>query len=477
VKIGSLSLSRTFALLSFLIIALITASQVFVQWRLLRDDLLRWERTVTADTIRGDAAALLRPEDFARWRSPEAQQRFEKVFRIALMRLEIIRIKVYNPEMRVIWSDEPRLLGIRFPENTDLAEAFKGETVVHLETNQVKAENVYERQFDDTVEMYVPLWFTSEGNPSANQVVGVVEIYKNPSRALASLSRDRWAIALTSLAGACLLYAVLFGIVHRASRQLRSQREDLERQTHALRTANQELRAMQDQLRASERLAAIGEVSAAVAHGIRNPLANIRAAAQVALDCPGERGVVEQYLGAIMAEVDRLSHWLRSLLDSIRPFQLRPAPTNLNILIEDALGLLDDAIRKSAVKVERELDPELPTISADEVQLRQAFLGVFENAVEAMPPGGTLKVSTRPVSEGGRHEIHVRIADNGPGIPPEHLARVFEPFYTTKRSGTGLGLAITRKVIEGHGGQVRVASEPGAGTTFDISLPERTESA
>jgi two-component system, NtrC family, sensor histidine kinase HydH len=475
VKIRPLSLSRTFALLSFLIIALITASQVFLQWHLLRDDLLRWERTVTADTIRGDAAALLRPEDFARWRSPEAQQRFESVFRVALMRLEISRIKVYDPEMRVIWSDEPRLLGMRFPENTDLVEALQGETVAHLETNQVKAENVFERQFAETVEMYVPLWFSGDGKPSGGRVVGVVEIYKNPSRALASLSRDRWAIALTSLAGAFLLYAVLFGIVHRASRQLQSQRENLERQTHALRTANEELRAMQDQLRASERLAAIGEVSAAVAHGIRNPLANIRAAAQVALDCPGERGVVEQYLGAIMAEVDRLSHWLRSLLDSIRPFQLRAAPTNLNILIEDALGLLDDAIRKSAVKVERELDPGVPTISADEVQLRQAFLGVFENAVEAMPPGGTLKVSTRSVSDDGRREVHVRIADNGPGIPPEHLARIFEPFYTTKRSGTGLGLAITRKVIEGHRGQVRVTSEPGAGTTFEISLPERTE--
>lgn len=476
-KIRSLSLSRTFALLSLLIIALITASQVFVQWHLLRDDLLRWERTVTADTIRGDAAALLRPEDFTRWRSPEVQQRFEQLFRVALMRLEISRIKVYNPDMRVIWSDEPRLLGMRFPENADLVEALQGETVAHLETNQVKAENVFERQFDETVEMYVPLWFANDDKPAARRVVGVVEIYKNPSRALASLSRDRWAIALTSLAGACLLYAVLFGIVHRASRQLRSQRENLERQTHALSTANQELRAMQDQLRASERLAAIGEVSAAVAHGIRNPLANIRAAAQVALDCPGERGVVEQYLGAIMSEVDRLSRWLRSLLDSVRPFELRPAPTNLNMVIDDALGLVGDAIRKAAVKVEREFDPEVPVISVDEVQLQQAFLGIFENAVEAMPPGGTLKVSTRCVSDGGRRDIHVCITDNGPGIPPEKLARVFEPFYTTKRSGTGLGLAITRKVIEGHGGRVRVTSEPGAGTTFDISLPAGAESA
>jgi signal transduction histidine kinase len=178
-----------------------------------------------------------------------------------------------------------------------------------------------------------------------------------------------------------------------------------------------------------------------------------------------------------MSEVDRLSRWLRSLLDSVRPFELRPSPTNLNMVVDDALGLVGDAIRKAAVKVERELDPGLPIISADEVQLQQALLGIFENAVEAMPPGGTLRVSTRDVSEGGRRDIHIRIVDNGPGIPPDRLARVFEPFYTTKRSGTGLGLAITRKVIEGHGGQVSVCSEVGVGTTFDISLPAGAESA
>jgi two-component system sensor histidine kinase HydH len=473
--ITSLSLSRTFALLSLLIIALITAVQVTVQWALLRDELVQWERTVSADAIRAEAYAALRPEDFARWRSPEVQARFEQVFRRVLFQLEIIRIKVYDPEMRVIWSDEARLLGTRFPENAHLAEALRGPTIAHLERAD-KAENIYERHFAETVELYVPLSFSGTG-AGGGPVAGVVEVYKSPARALANLSRDRWTIIVTSLAGAMLLYAVLFGIVHRASRQLATQREDLERQTVALRTANQELRAMQDQLRASERLAAIGEVSAAVAHGIRNPLANIRATAQVALDALGNRDAMEKYLGAITTEVDRLGRWLRALLDSVRPFQLRLAPIELNAVIDDVLDLLADRIGKGTVKVERELAPDLPPLVADEVQLQQALVSVLENAVDALPPGGTLSVRTERTMDGGKPETRITIRDDGQGIPPERLERVFEHFYTTKSRGTGLGLAITRKVVEGHGGKVQIVSDTQTGTTVRITLPTRTEAA
>ena len=431
---------------------------------------MQWERTVSADAIRAEARAALRPEDFTEWQSPEAQARFEQVFRRALVQQEIIRIKVYDPDMRVVWSDERRLLGTRFQENAHLAEAIRGQTVAHLERAN-KAENVYERHFAETVELYVPLSFSGDGAARSGPVVGVVEVYKSPARALANLSRDRWTIVVTSLAGAMLLYAVLFGIVHRASRQLHTQREDLERQTAALSAANQELRAMQDQLRASERLAAIGEVSAAVAHGIRNPLANIRAVAQVALDTAGDRDATGKYLGAITAEVDRLGRWLRALLDSVRPFQRRLAPTDVNSAIDDVLGLLADRIGKGAVKVERVLAPDLPSLVADEIQLQQALVSVVENALDALAPGGTLAVRTERAMDGARPAVAITVRDDGAGIPPDRLPRVFDHFYTTKTRGTGLGLAITRKVIEGHGGAVHIASEPGTGTTVRIIIP------
>ena len=469
-KLPTFSLTRTFAVLSLVTISLITATQVTVQWNLLRADLLDWERTLTADAIRSEALSRLSQEDFVRWQSPDAQARFEDIFRRALLQLEILRVKIYDPEMRVIWSDEPRLVGSRFPGNRHLAQALRGETVAHFE-HSAKAENVYERQFKESVELYVPIAFARGSTPGTATVAGVVEVYKNPSRALANLQRDRWAIVATSLVGALLLYAVLFGFVLRASRQLEAQRVGLERQASALSTANAELRAAQDQLRVSERLAAIGEVSAAVAHGIRNPLAAIRASAQVLRDAPGDPVAAEKYLGAITSEVDRLSRWLRALLDSVRPFELRLAQVDPNAVIEDVLGTLREQITRGAIKLELELAGDAPVLRADEVQLEQALLAVLENALDAQPTGGVVTVRSERWESSTGPGVRVTIGDAGGGIPEERLGRIFDPFYTTKTRGTGLGLAITRKVIEAHGGSVEVTSRVGAGTTFTISLP------
>lgn len=443
------SLSRKFALLSLLIIALITALQVTVQRMLLREDLLEWERTTSATTIRSDANALLRSEDFARWQSREAQERFDLFFRRTLSNPEILRVKVYDAEMRVVWSDEPRLVGTRFPDNPRLALALKGQTVAHLE-HAGESENVYEKGFDEIVELYIPLSFATGGTPGTASIAGVVEVYKDTGRMFGNISRDRLMIVSASVAGALVLYVALFGIVHRASRRLQ---------------------ALQKQLRASERLAAIGEVSAAVAHGIRNPLANIRASAQVALDAPEDPGSVKRFLSAIIGEVDRLDRWLRALLDVIRPFEPRLAPVALNSLIDDLLKLLGDRVAADDIKLERRLDPDLPKLMADDVQLQQALLGVFDNSLQALPRGGTLAVQTERAGTRGRPEARITIQDNGEGIPADRLGRIFEPFFTTKSKGTGLGLAITRKVVEGHGGGIDIQSEPGRGTTVRITLP------
>lgn len=464
------SLSRRFALLSLAIIALITAVLVIVQWFLLREDLLERERTESAAAIRQEAYEYLRAEDFARWRSEEAQRRFEIFLRHALLNPEILRVKVYDAEMRVVWSDEPRLRGTRFAENARLAEALQGNTVAHLE-HAGKPENVYEQDFPQTVELYVPLAFSSGRTPGTASIAGVVEVYKYPGRALATISRGRLMIVATSVAGALVLYVALFGMVHRASRQLETQREGLERQAAALTAANEELRAMQGQLRASERLAAIGEVSAAVAHGIRNPLGNIRASAQVALDCPDDSGCVEKYLNTITAEVDRLERWLRGLLDLIRPFEPRLAPVEVNATIDELLALLGDRFAQRGITVKRRLDAGLPPLMADEVQLQQALLGVLENALDAVPAGGTLNVQTECANVTGSPAVQVTLHDTGAGIPSDCLGRIFEPFFTTKSQGTGLGLAITRKVVEGHGGRIEVESAPEVGTTIRIILP------
>lgn len=470
------SLLRTFALLSFLTVALITSVQIGVQWRLLREDLLQWERTSTAEAIRVQVAAVLDAEDFARWDTPTAQARFAEFFRLALSNPEVLRVKFYGPDMRVVWSDEPRLLGERFADNQHLVRALAGETVAHLEAMH-KEEHEYERGFAPAVEVYVPIVLHRGSAPGTAAVDGVVEIYKDPSRRFANYTRHRLVILSVSLLGALTLYAALFWIVRRAAQQMEAQRRNLARQAAALRATSEELATARKQLRASERLAAVGEVSAAVAHGIRNPLASIRASAQVAAGALDDRSRLETYLRAITDEVDRLGRWLTSLLDSVRPFQLELGPVDLNGLLSDLLGVLHRRLAAAHVMVDARLAPDLPKLTADEVQLQQAFLGVLENAIEALPGGGTVVVTTEPMLGEGPPAVRIRVRDTGEGIPADRLPHVFEVLYTTKRRGTGLGLAITRKVAERHGGRVDIDSRPGEGTTVTIWLPVEAEVA
>lgn len=477
------SLLRTFALLSFVTIALITSVQIAVQWQLLREDLLLWERTSTAEAIRVQAAAVLDPDDFTDWDTPSARSRFSEFFRLALSNPEILRVKLYGPDKRVVWSDEPRLLGQRFEDNAHLARALAGETVAVLEEmdRTGKAEHKYELAFTSVVELYVPI-VLHRGTPGTAVVDGVVEVYKDPSRRFANITYHRLVIIGVSVLGALTLYAALFWIVRRAARRMEAQQRDLARQADALRTTGEQLAATQKQLRVSERLAAVGEVSAAVAHGIRNPLASIRASAQVAADAPAgpfspeDRSRQDTYLRAIIDEVDRLGRWLTSLLDSVRPFQLDLGPVDLNGVLRDLLGVLQRRLATSRVTVDARLAADLPKLSADEVQLQQAFLGVLENAIEALPAGGTIHLTTEP-APGDPPAVRIIVRDTGEGIPAERLAHVFEVLYTTKSRGTGLGLSITRKVAERHGGRVDIDSRPGEGTTVTIRLPVQAEVA
>jgi signal transduction histidine kinase len=165
-------------------------------------------------------------------------------------------------------------------------------------------------------------------------------------------------------------------------------------------------------------------------------------------------------------EADRLNRIVGDLLDFARPSTTEVRPELLGRVAEDAVTA---AVQPQAdrIAIVRELDPDLPPVAIDARLVRQAILNVAVNAVQAMPRGGQLTVRTRREGD----VAQVELEDTGVGIPDEVVERIFEPFFTTKASGTGLGLAVVRRIVEGHGGQVRVRSTPGAGTTFTLQFP------
>ncbi len=468
-------LTRQFAFLSLVVTGLMTAALALVISYYLRKDLLEREWGITADYVRTEAFYHLTPSDFTAPASPEAQERFRAFYRQTVTMPEIVRVKIYDANMTVVWSDEARLIGQRFPDNLHLAGAIAGRTTVNIKSGGRDGENVFEAQeFTDLVEVYVPITF-----PGTSEVAGVVETYKVPGQVFANIRKGRMTVVGTALAGGVFLYLCLFWIVRRAGRRIDDQHENLGTRSRELAAMNQELRNVQSQLLEAERMAAIGEVVTAVAHGIRNPLANIRASAQVAaLDCREARcDRAPRHMGNVITEVDRLEGRLKELLQFVRPAQRQLSRLDLNRVLVDAVRMVVGHIAERNIRWEERLDPVLPAIMGDAMLLEQVFVSLIGNALDAIPDRGgtvTLTTGTEPDGTSGAR-VFAEVRDTGVGVPEDELQKIFEPFYTTKAQGTGLGLAIARKFTEAQGGIITVSSRASEGTAFRVAFPAAPE--
>ena len=225
---------------------------------------------------------------------------------------------------------------------------------------------------------------------------------------------------------------------------------------------------LQAELRRSERLAALGKLLAGVAHEVRNPLAGIRSTAQL-----WQRGVVgldDESLDGLVHEVDRLEEIVSRLLQFSRADAQALAPGDLNAVLAEAARLASGPAESKRVRVEVELDPELPLVAMAPPALLQVFRNLTTNAIHAMTNGGTLRLMTR--RHPSLHAVHAIVADTGSGLAPEAIGHLFEPFFTTKAEGTGLGLAIAREIALAHGGDLLAANRPErSGAVFTLTLP------
>jgi two-component system NtrC family sensor kinase len=260
--------------------------------------------------------------------------------------------------------------------------------------------------------------------------------------------------------------------LRRMEGELKDLMSDLERQVEE-RTSK--LERAQKALLHSEKMSSLGQLAASIAHEINNPLAGILTFAKLVIrtleaGAPDEatRKDLVRNLALVQRETERCSAIVRNLLDFARDRPMALRDLSVNAVVEEALSLVGHQIAIQGLSLEKRLGP-VPLVSADFGQLRQAVVNVAINAIEAMGKNGTLTVATRPADAGG---VEIAIADTGPGIAPEHLPHVFEPFYTTKgEKGTGLGLSVVYGIVQRHRGEVDVKSEPGRGTTFTIRLP------
>lgn len=229
-----------------------------------------------------------------------------------------------------------------------------------------------------------------------------------------------------------------------------------------------DLKQSRDQLIQAERLATAGKMSASFAHEIRNPLSSMRMLAQMLMQKPEMSAKKnQQSIRYILEEIERIDAIVRGLMDFARPTALNLAQQPIAPVLQAVLSLMEANLAHHQIQLVLDFSPETPAIEFDSDKLKQAFMNVVLNAMEAMPQGGELKVSTFTKA----NSACIKVTDTGVGIPAEDLERIFEPFFTGKTKGTGLGLANVKRILEEHEGHVEIESTPGEGTTILMWLP------
>jgi two-component system, LuxR family, sensor kinase FixL len=230
-----------------------------------------------------------------------------------------------------------------------------------------------------------------------------------------------------------------------------------------------EYKAMEDRLLQSERLAAMGNTVAHIAHEIKNPLLIIGGFAQQLLKAPGFDDPARRKLSIIASEVKHLEEMVAEMRDFVRRPPTQKRPGQIGTVVEEALELFQEAFKENHIQVRRVEETPLPPVAFDAKQVHQVLLNLFKNALEAMPQGGEITITTRIRED----KVEITVSDTGVGMPPEVAGNIFQPYFTTKEKGTGLGLAICHNIIAEHGGCIFADSAPGQGASFTIQLPLR----
>lgn len=373
----------------------------------------------------------------------EARQRARSEYLDHISMLpDALLANIYAADRVIVWSTNPALVGKDMSGDDHLEKAFSSPTQVASSYHEV-ANDRDEQKFLRAprtlfIENYIPLL------DDAGNVASVVEIYKEPHDLVQRIHRGFALIWLATAIGGGLIYFGLYWIVRRASVLLASQ---------------------QSQLIDNETFVALGEMSSAVAHSLRNPLASIRSSAELAQELAAPS--VQKNITDIISQVDRMSNWVRELLISSRPLSGDIETVDPLAAIRETLQSFDQQIRHCGVRVELHADVA-PAIISHRVLLAQALNSLFANAIEAMPNGGLLRIEVKPDSSGKR--LLLVITDTGKGMSQQQETMAFKPYYTTKQGGLGVGLVMVKRIIERFGGTVSLTSREREGTRICLNF-------
>ncbi|QBF26747.1 two-component sensor histidine kinase [Pseudomonas tructae] len=446
------NLMRRFSLTSFVVISAVAVGLAWLSTRFLVNESLERDALLSAQFIQSIAVGEIRHHDLTGMKmgdvlaaaqygmlTPETaanRLRARSEFLDHLSNLpDLLLATIFSAQREVIWSTNPQLVGRKVRGDEALEIAFTSGGRVSARYDEVEPGRL-EQQFSRPpkmffVENYIPL-LDDQG-----KVLVMVEIYKEPVDLIERLERGRRLIWVATTVGGLIIYFVLFWIVWRAARLLTEQ---------------------QDQLVANKTYGGLVEMSTAVAHSLRNPLASIRSSAelaQMAPDQPAARNITD-----IIAQVDRMSGWVHDLLLCLRPLRGEAETLDLVAITHEALSGFEAQLRQLRIQAQPQIGDTAMVIS-HRLLLGQVLNSVLANAIEAMPEGGALRLS---LERAGRDELMLFIDDTGPGLTRQQEISAFKSFYTTRQGGLGIGLVMVRQVMEHFGGEASLLNLEPQGT-------------
>jgi two-component system sensor histidine kinase HydH len=271
----------------------------------------------------------------------------------------------------------------------------------------------------------------------------------------------------------CLWFPLVGFLTYQLAKANREKTLKLEATAKELAEANQHLKEAQAEVRRSERLAALGQLTAGLAHELRNPLGTMKSSAELlGRQVARENEIAREMAGYIATEVDRTNSLITRFLDFARPQHLRLETGDVTALLDSVIQRFErESAAAASVSVYKNYSPDIPKVAFDGELLERALLNLVVNAAQASPPGSVVTVKSKAVETGAGPGVEIAVIDRGSGIDARHLESIFNPFFTTKSDGVGLGLAIVSKIVDEHGGQIAVESTSGEGSVFRVYLP------
>ncbi len=267
-----------------------------------------------------------------------------------------------------------------------------------------------------------------------------------------------------------VVFPVVGFLTHELAESNRIRARSYQLVAEQLEDANRSLREAEAAVRRADRLAALGQLTAGLAHELRNPMSTIKNSAEMlSKTVPADNAVAREMAGYISSEVDRTNSLITRFLEFARPLKLRLEPTDLSQVIDRAIAQVEREAASAGVSIYKNYSPDIRPAPADGELMERVIYNLVLNAVQASPRKGTVTVKTRPLDSG----VEIDVIDSGSGIDPKHMENIFNPFFTTKSDGVGLGLAIVSKIIDDHDGKIVVESQPGEGTVFRVRLPAK----